>query len=167
VRINGGPPIFTSLTEAETMRLQELAEGRMVLEVGSAYGYSAIAMAHNANYVVSVDPHAGELSDSLPIMQANIELYRMVRKIGVVIAHSQDFLPILQQAGAKFGLVFIDGDHRSPTVGKDILAGSELIAKTGHIAVHDFGEVTCPDVQDAVERWFPDQGTLIDTLWVR
>src|ERR1700704_2654435 len=52
------PLISTSITAAEAGRLAELADGRDVLEVGSAYGFSACVMAlAGARHVTAVDPH--------------------------------------------------------------------------------------------------------------
>ena len=100
-----GPPIPTSLTPAETAKLRELAEGKVVLEVGSAYGYSAIHMAQaGARHVFAVDPHAGELPNSLAVMQRNLVTHGVAEKVTILLGFSQAVLPALDNASAAFGL---------------------------------------------------------------
>ena len=56
-----GVMISTSLTEAESGRLLELAVGKLVLEIGSSYGYSTVLMATVARHVITVDCFDNEL----------------------------------------------------------------------------------------------------------
>ena len=155
VQIGDGPAISTSLTAAETDALRELARGRVVLEVGSAYGYSTIVMAQVADHVFSIDPHSGygALPDSLNVMRQNIHAYDVADKVTIMIGHSQPAMWALARGGATFDLIFIDGDHRAEAVTADI-TNAILLSEDGPCvrAVHDYGEETCPDVKVAVDR---------------
>jgi predicted O-methyltransferase YrrM len=165
----GGIAVLTSLTERETQRLTELAEDKRVLEVGSAYGFSAITMALVAASVVAVDPHAGgddAEADSFDVMTANLQQTGMQDKVVIRRGRSQDELPKLFKAGERFDLIFIDGDHSFQAARKDLLNALMLLAPGGVLAVHDYGEQSTPDVPRAVDDVFPDgPHRLTDSLW--
>jgi len=164
VSIDGGPEILTSVTEAETAVLRELATGAgEALEVGSAYGYSAVVMAKAGAHVTAVDPHAGELSGSLGIMQGNLQAYQ-ANDVLTRVGRSQDILPTCPLAW--FGLVFIDGDHSEATVAHDVGWARKLLRPGGVLACHDLDEGTCPGVRAALERVLGMPDELIDTLAV-
>jgi len=164
VSIDGGPEILTSVTEAETAVLRELATGAgEALEVGSAYGYSAVVMAKAGAHVTAVDPHAGELSGSLGIMQGNLQAYQ-ANTVMLRIGRSQEILPTCPLGW--FGLMFIDGDHTEATVVHDVGWARKLLRKDGVLACHDFDEGTCPGVRAALERLLGPPPELTDTLAV-
>jgi predicted O-methyltransferase YrrM len=163
-----GPPILTSLTEVETAKLVELAAGKRVLEIGSAFGYSTVAMGLVAASVISVDPH--HAMNSHGILLANLRAYRLVEGMGqqveVMRASSQTALPMLSEDGASFDLIFIDGDHRAPGVEYDIKWALELLAEGGTIAIHDVLETCCcPDVGPTVDLFLPNY-ELVDSMAV-
>lgn len=158
-----GPPIPTSLTPAETAKLRELATGKVVLEVGSAYGYSAIHMAQaGARHVFAVDPHAGELPNSLAVMQQNLATHGVAEKVTILLGYSQAVLPALDKASAAFGLVFIDGNHNIAVRG-DVDGAFEL---SSCVAVHDYGEDTFPEITAACDEWSCESVEVVDTLWI-
>jgi predicted O-methyltransferase YrrM len=164
VSIDGGPEILTSVTEAETAVLRDLAaEAGEALEVGSAYGYSAVVMAKAGARVTAVDPHAGELSGSLGIMMGNLQAYQ-VNDITVRVGTSQAILPTCPFGW--YGLVFIDGDHTEATVEHDVTWARKLLRPGGVLAAHDYDEGTCPGVKAALDRLFGGPGDLTDTLAV-
>jgi len=165
VSIDGGPEILTSVTEAETEVLRDLAaEAGETLEVGSAYGYSAIVMARAGARVTAVDPHAGELSGSLGIMQGNLQAYGVAERVTIRIGVSQQILPTLELAS--FGLVFVDGDHTEAAVEHDVGWARKLLRPGGVLACHDLDEGTCPGVRAALERVLGMPDELTDTLAV-
>src|SRR6266542_1030498 len=164
VSLDGGPQILTSVTEAETAKLQALAaDAGEVLEIGSAYGYSAIAMALAGARVTAVDPHAGENPDSLAGMMGNLQAHQ-VNTVTLRVGTSQQVLPTLPLAW--FGLVFIDGDHTEATVEHDVRWARKLLRPGGVLACHDWDEATCPGVRAALERVLGVPGELTDTLAV-
>jgi predicted O-methyltransferase YrrM len=169
VTIDGGPPVNTSLTSTEGEMLRELARGRHVLEIGSAYGYSAIVMAQTAESVTAVDPHEGygAMPGSLDIMRGHLIDYDAWANVTVWQTVSSDALATLALDGRAFGLVFIDGDHRASAVRADVAGALELLADGGVLAVHDFGEISCPDVTKVLASEYGHlDHEIIDTLWV-
>jgi predicted O-methyltransferase YrrM len=164
VSIDGGPEILTSVTERETEVLRELAaDAGEALEIGSAYGYSAVLMAKAGAQVTAVDPHAGELPGSLGVMMGNLQAYQ-VNDITVRIGRSQDILPTCPLDW--YGLVFIDGDHTEATVAHDVGWARKLLRPGGVLAAHDYDEGTCPGVKAALDRLMGGPGDLTDTLAV-
>src|SRR5215831_16889448 len=95
-----GPAFATSIHEDEAARLEALAAGQHVLEVGSAYGYSACIMARaGALSVMAVDPH--QALPSADIMAANIAALRLGGTVDMVADYSGNVLPGLAEAGRK------------------------------------------------------------------
>lgn len=164
VPIGNGKPINTSLTTAETAELQRLAKGGTVLEIGTAYGYSTVALALVAEHVTAVDPHLthGSYGDVL----SNLRAYGLAEKATVVKDLSQDALPRLHEAGMRYDLVWIDGDHTAEVVEHDVTWAVRLLKPGGVIACHDYDEVTCPGVRMALDKLFGGPGDLTDTLAV-
>ena len=162
VAIDGGHPINTSLTEAETAELQRLAKDGDVLEIGSAYGYSTAALALVAKSVVAVDPHLTHGSEG--DLNANLRAYGVREKVDIRVGYSQAVLPEL--AFYRYDLIWIDGDHTAQVVEHDVTWALKLLKPGGHIACHDYDEVTCPGVRTALDKLFGGPGELTDTLAV-
>jgi len=161
VSLGDGPAISTSLTPAESDELRRLATGADVLEVGSAFGYSAILMAlAGARSVIAVDPHVW--LDSWATMVANVEAYGVADRVTIWRGDSQTLLPTL---GAAFDLVWIDGDHEASAVARDVELARAVLRPTGTLACHDYDEATCPGVRAALDAWKPPP-RLVDTLAV-
>lgn len=192
VLLAGGsvPAISTSVTAAETTELRRMAaqttvaqwrrahpgdadeedarfapRAAAILEVGSAFGYSAIAMAlaNPLAHVTAVDPHAGELPGSLPVMRANLAAYDVADRVTVVAEPSQTALPRLE-LGA-YDLVFIDADHREPAVTHDVTWALKLLRPGGMLACHDLDEGSCPGVRAALDKLFDHPVPAVDTLF--
>jgi 16S rRNA G966 N2-methylase RsmD len=161
--------INTSLTWLEARTLNLLADGGACLEVGSGYGYSAIVMGRHATSVLAIDPHR-ELTDSLATMQANLAEAGLTEKVDICALPSRQALPLLWGRGARYDLVFIDGDHHYGEVALDLEHGWPLVSPGGSLAVHDYGEDTCVDVRPAVDEFCrvarPDRTRIVDTLWI-
>src|SRR5262252_170036 len=159
-----GPAISTSVTAAEAAELACLAEGRAVLEVGSAYGYSAVVMALAGARVTTVDPHTW-IPGSLQAMQANLAAYGVSDRVEIIDEPSQAVLPWLAREGLSFGLVFVDGDHSAQAARHDIRWGLQLLEEGGTIAVHDYLEACCcPGVREAADVMFPAGGTVVGSM---
>lgn len=165
VSLGDGPAISTSLTAAETAELQRLATGADVLEVGSAFGYSTVALGLVARSVVAVDPH--QWLNSFDALLDNLAAYDVTGRCVVEMrrADSRTVLPELLAEGRRFDLVWIDGDHAAPVVAQDVANALRLLKPTGTLACHDYGEDTCPGVRVALDAWkVPPR--LVDTLAV-
>jgi len=157
----GAQPISTSLTVNEAAALAELAVGRDVLEVGSAFGFSACVMAlAGAKHVTAADPHTW--LNSHDAMTANLAACGVADVVTVVRGTS----PAALDGLGPFGLVFIDGDHGAEAVAADVAAARAVLADGGVLAVHDFGETCCcPGVRQAMDILFPGgPSEQVDTL---
>lgn len=171
VASGAGPAISTSITERETERLRELANGQLnVLEIGAAYGYSTVVLAQQAAWVTSIDPHLAH--HSAAAQGANLKAYGVREQVDVYQSYSQHVLPDLVETGEEFDLIFIDGDHTAAGVRFDLEHALRLIKPGGVIAVHDVLETCCcPDVgptTDLVMRDHPAGGVyeVVDTMAV-
>jgi predicted O-methyltransferase YrrM len=157
-----GLMVSTSLTENEASTLAALAAGRDVLEIGSAFGFSACVMAlAGAKHVTAVDPHA-QLA-SYQAMVSNLALTGTTEAVTIVRGHSPGILATIP---GPFGLVFIDGDHGAAAVMADVEAARKLLAGGGVLACHDLGEdCCCPGVRHALDALFPGgPSEQVDTL---
>lgn len=163
VAIGDGPAISTSLTLAETNELRRLAIGSSVLEIGSAYGYSSIAMALQGARVIAVDAHTW--LPSFEPMTANLAAYGVSNRVKIRREMSFTAMPALVTEGAQFDVVWIDGDHEAPAVTHDVEWALKLLKPTGVLACHDYGEDTCPGVRQALDMWRTPP-TLVDTMAV-
>jgi predicted O-methyltransferase YrrM len=160
-----GPAINTSLTEAETVELKRLAKDGDVLEIGSAYGYSTVALALVANSVVAVDPHIDH--GSYGALNANLGAYGLDHKVFIMKARSQDVLPSLVGEQDQFDLVWVDGDHTSGGVTFDVEHALGLLRPGGVLACHDYAETCCcPDVGPTLRHLLGEPDELVDTLAV-
>jgi predicted O-methyltransferase YrrM len=158
---DAGPLISTSLTTDETNQLRWLSTGADVLEIGSAYGYSTIAMAAVSARVTAVDPHID--LNSLTTLVSNLSAYQVAHRVNLRVAYSQDVLPALFAEGRKYDLVWIDGDHQAHAVTHDVQWALKLLHEDGVLACHDYDEDTCPGVRQALDAW-KKPPTLVDTL---
>ena len=159
-----GPQILSSITDDEITALSTLAAGRDVLEIGSAFGYSAIGMAAAGAEVTAVDPHTW--MDSYGTMTANIRAYNVADSVTVHVGRSQRVLPELS---GHFALVFVDGDHGADAVEHDLEWARKLLTESGVIALHDYTEsCCCPDVAVVADRMFgaADPADVVDSLRV-
>lgn len=157
--LDGGPAIATSLTEAETAALRRLAKDAAVLEIGSSYGYSTVAMALSGASVTAVDPHLQ--MGSLETMHRNLRAYRVAHLVDIIQATSQEVMPQLDPI---YGLVFVDGDHTEEVVAHDVEWGLKLLLPGDVLACHDRGEATCPGVKLALDRLLGEPDEQVDTL---
>lgn len=154
-------PINTSLTRTETGELMRLAKDADVLEIGSAFGYSAVAMALVGARVTAVDPHTW--LGSYETMMSNLRAYEVDGLVSVHQGLSFELMPALFESGYTFDLVWIDGDHEAPSVTHDVQWALKLLRPGGTLACHDYDEDTCPGVRQALDAWKPPP-RVIDTL---
>ena len=151
-----GPSVCTSVTAEEIDSLGRLAAGRDCLEVGSAFGYSAIMMArYGARSVTAVDSHlpcnSNNMTDnSHDVMLANLEAAGVSSVVTMIRQSSQDALPVLVAQDKRFGLVFIDADHSYESVTHDVGRALRLVADDGFIACHDYGHPG-PNIKAGIE----------------
>lgn len=141
-----GPSIRTSITAVEVRALRRLAREAVVVEIGSAYGYSTVAMALVAKRVISVDPHTG-LQGSLEELRHNLAEFGVADRVDVVVATSQAFCS--RKPARAVDLVFIDGDHSYEATLRDLQCAGRILRPGGAVAVHDYTRLE--SVRRAVE----------------
>ena len=150
----------------EAEKLADLAQGKMVLEVGACLGCSTIALASTAEYVVSVDWHRGDTQTvgwgfTAHKYLDNLIQYHVLDKVSAVVADCTKVGPLL--ADESFDMAFIDGDHRYDAVCRNIELFLPKVKPGGVIAFHDYGMGSCFEKQAIDERWGgPDE--LVDFL---
>ena len=163
----GGPEILTGITANEADALAALvSEDRLVLEVGSAYGFSALTMAAKGAHVFTIDSHAGVNPDSLAVLCENISASGMGHRVFPLVGESQWLLPALAATGAQFDVVFVDGGEHE--TGHDVNWGWHMLHRHGWLARHDYGEDRSPGVKAALDQRFPDgPDRLTRTMWMK
>lgn len=169
-----GVSIWSSLQEEESAKLRELAQGKRVLEIGAAFGFSTCNLASTAEHVWSCDPHnivpswglfglnvSEKLQQyragTLPILQENLIDAGLDEKVTICIGYSQELLgrdaPLARELQGNIDLAFIDGDHSVEACLTDLENCARLLAPRGVLAVHDYGEANNPGVKIAVDEW--------------
>ncbi len=140
--------IPSAVSREECERLGALAEGKTVLEVGSEFGRSTIALAGAAAVVHSVDWHHGDVGsgfkDSLPEFWKNLGAYGMREKVIVHIGRWEDVAGVLRWQ--YFDMAFIDGDHQQEAVVRDLALVAAAIRPGALVVMHDADQ---PQVHDA------------------
>lgn len=128
------------LLPEEGLALARLAEGKLVLEVGSYCGKSTICMAQTAAQVVSVDPHDGRGTsapqDTEKQLRGNLAQFGVADKVAVVKGtfHSSE------DSDQLFDLIFLDGSHDLESIQQDLTNARRILKEDGLIAVHDYRE---------------------------
>lgn len=159
--------------EELTWLAQTARECEVIIEIGSYKGRSARALADNCiGRVYCIDPwneitYDDNDSSSISIIKANVfDEFRENLKDHIELGR---VIPLKQHANeVKFNscadLVFIDGDHRYPSIMGDIKRAKEWIKSGGIIAGHDYNQQGCPSVKRAVDEVFPEF-QLVGTIW--
>lgn len=141
------------LSEEEGRELARLAEGKIVLEVGSYCGRSTICLAKTAVAVTAVDTFDGRgtaaQGDTFPQFIRNLDRHGVVNKVRPVRADSVTVLPDLPPV---YDLVFIDGDHSYESVKQDAELASRVLKPGGILAFHDYDSESDPGVTQAVDE---------------
>lgn len=147
----------------EGRKLEELAAGKTVLEIGSFVGLSALCMARTARKVHTVDWHRGDTDTkkyvaddwTLPELAANLGRHDTNGKIVVHAGHVNDVLAVMQPGS--FDMAFIDGAHDVDSVCRDVNHAIRLVKRDGILAFHDtqFGTVV-----SVLAHLYPDEEPL-------
>lgn len=161
-RLVDGMKVASAVTYAEAEELGRLAEGAKAIEVGSAYGFSSVYIAKAANLLICVDPH--DWMHSYEKFCGSLSRSNVWHKVVQVRHSSQEALPLLRSGG--FDFIFIDGDHTELAVIHDVEQALRLLRPGGVLAVHDYGEDSCPDVKTALDEMGLTADRVVDTLFV-
>src|ERR1043166_1513994 len=134
--------IPSGVTPRECEKLSELAQGKAVIELGSHFGRSTIALASTAAIVHAVDWHMGDghagMNDSLEIFVKTLTRYKVREKIVVHVARFETLFPLLKEK--LFDMAFIDAFHEREAVEKDTAAVLPLLKPGATIAFQDYGQ---------------------------
>lgn len=147
--------IPTALTLLERDRLQELADNKVVLEVGSLLGHSTISLARVARSVVSVDPHQGyPTADPRPTLEpflANLDHYRVRELVTVMVGTHDDVFRWLRPN--TFDMAFIDCTGEFGLTLNVIQSCERLMRPSSIVCVHDCGHPDWPGAMAAVKAY--------------
>lgn len=162
------------MTERELARLAELADGSAVLEIGSKYGASTVAIAKVAKVFHAVDPHVprGEKT-TLVNLARNLVAARVFEQVTLHVGWSWDVVPLFPEG--TFDLAFVDAAHQAEPVARDLELVRRVTRRGGTLAFHDYGLAGTdgPDgwepfgVTEVVDRFAEASGQpieLVDTL---
>lgn len=131
----------STVTEAEARKLAELARDGMVLEMGSWYGRSTVAMASTAKRVHAVDWHHGDAqagrAETLEPFLTALDWYEVRERVVVHIGRFEDVVPAFR--ANFFDFVFLDGYHEQDAVARDLKMARRVVKSGGAIACHDYG----------------------------
>lgn len=158
--------IRSAVSEEECQRLATLAEGKIVVEIGSEFGRSTVALASTAERVYAIDWHQGDagsgFKDSLPEFLANLRQYDVRDKVVPIVGRSEDVLFMLAHGFAD--VAFIDGAHDAESVGTDLVLASKAVGPYkpldlyGTIVLHDGDQ---PQVRAAADRYCRKEGGFV------
>ena len=135
------------LTPSEGEKLQELARGRKVLEIGTWKGRSACCMAVTAAQVTTVDTHAGDAeigpADTFDLFEENVKACGAFSKIEPIKGDIKDVASYL--LNRRFEMIFIDGSHDAESVQHDTQLAAQLLMPGGVIVWHDYDQGSVKD----------------------
>lgn len=163
--------ISSAVSREECERLGELADDKIVLELGSWYGRSAVALGSVAKHLYAVDWHRGDPQsgqvNTLAGFMGNIDRYGLRDRTTVLVGRNEDALPAL--ARGYFDLVFVDSFHTQAAVERDIELVLPLVKEGGVIAFHDYGLKLVGDkeifgVTEAVDAFAQKRGLKVEVV---
>lgn len=135
---------WTAPHQAE--ELIRLSTGKVVLELGTWQGYTAVAMAIFAKAVMTIDTHVGDKDTialkgevfTLPIFMSNVLKYNVQDKIVTIVGFTKEVLPLLYTLGNRFDMIFIDAGHYYEEVKTDTELSYLLLELGGTMSWHDY-----------------------------
>jgi predicted O-methyltransferase YrrM len=149
--------------ETELTYLATLASrSNCIVEVGSYKGRSTTAFCVNCPGVVfAVDKW--NTADHPEVLEQFRENTKGLTNLWPVHMDSYEASCLMQRAGIKADIVFIDGDHTFEECRKDILAWTPLLKPGAVLCGHDYAPEH-PGVREAVDRMIP-KFRLIGSIW--
>lgn len=144
------------VSDEETPVLQALAEsvpaGGLIIEIGSANGYSCAKIAEACNEdvrIYAIDPWTLAPQKQQPARERKFHqtIAPYKHKIKPIKAFSQDVE--LKEA---IDLLFIDGNHHYQFVSHDYLKFAPLVKKSGVLVFHDYHDPRAPGVTKVIDE---------------
>lgn len=158
----------SAVSDAEAAKLQELARGRVVLELGAHYGFSTIVLGQVAKRLVSVDWHKGDSmagrGDNFGVYRSNLTRFGLEDEVIQVAGRFDLVLPLFGPAA--FELAFIDGEHDRASVIADTAAAMRCVVPGGKLAFHDYGRFEVKEVVDELASHWVRPVEVVDHLAV-
>lgn len=139
--INAFLDIPGHIYDEECRLLQKLAAGKTVLDIGTHYGRSAVAMAGTAKKVDTVDNYRGDAQINAPVMAETITKIAVSGLNDKIEIYRADFMEFLQDCGPwlhEYEMIFYDGPHVPPEYEKHFLDFVIESRYRGLVAVHDY-----------------------------
>lgn len=166
------------MTEAELQAIGEIADTvkpKNVLEIGSFAGRSSVCWAKNLpeSKITCVDPWGPDAILDVWWMATDSYVWqpfsadekkRSLYSIFLERTHpypnisqyridSKRFLPIAQQLGLKYDLIFIDGDHSEQGFMTDLRISAALLNTDGTLVMHDYKNKELPHMTGMFNNW--------------
>lgn len=154
----------------EAKALNDLAEGQVVLELGSLYGKSTVYMAEKAVKVHAVDTHEGDETTrpllvhghTLTRFVDNLKYFGLYDKVVIHVGLIEEVLPFLKPAS--FDMVFVDAYHTYEAVKGHIRLARPLMKEKCIWAFHDYANLSFGGVKQAVDEEFHAPFEVIDSI---
>jgi len=127
--------------DEECRLLQKLATGKIVLDIGTHYGRSAVAMAGTALWVDTVDNYQGDAQINPPVMAETLKKIAASGLGDKIEINQADFMEFLEAYGPRlhdYGMIFYDGPHIPPVYEKHFLDFVIEFEYRGVVAIHDY-----------------------------
>lgn len=132
----------------ECRKIQEFAEDKICLEVGSLYGRSSACLAEVAKEVHIVDTFESEHGNIFKQFQENVQGYN---NIFPHIGLSKEIIPKMRK---KFDLIFIDGDHSYIGIRRDVTICWPKLKVGGVLFIHDYHNDAFTDIRRYINETF-------------
>jgi len=156
------PDIPTAVSPAETAVLYELAEGKIVLELGSWLGASTVVLCSSAKRVHAVDWHRGdEHAGFHNTAEAYLANTRQCENLITHIGRFEEVVPLFRVG--LFDFVFVDGYHTYDATYQAGILSRFAVKPGGKVAFHDYGLF---DVKPAVDHLFGPPAQVVESLAV-
>lgn len=162
---------FSTRTEKEAiwhLAQQYITEGGLAIEVGTWTGGSAVIIGEVCRQkharLICIDAFSNNIHGTDEVIHADLFNTVLLNCYGLPIDYmagdSRNFVEYLRPGIADF--IFIDGNHRLPTVQIDITGYWKALRPGGCYLMHDYGN-PC-DVKEVVDRFFmPEQIHHVDS----
>lgn len=142
-----------------------------ILEIGSAWGRSAILLGHaSSKHIWSIDPHTGgrayiergEKQESFDIFKANLAKNCLNERVKIFKLTTGEVIEKkLLPAYVKFSMVFIDGLHTARGVEIDFNLAFERLVPGGIMVFDDYFEDSIPDYTEMINTLMSQHNLLL------
>lgn len=139
-----------------------------ILEIGSAWGRSAVLLAFASNkHIWSIDPHTGgrayiergEVQNSFDIFKANMARFGFDGRVtSLKFTTDEVIAKKLLAPSLRFSMSFIDGLHTAKGVETDFELAFARLVPGGVIIFDDYAEASIPDYTEMIDALMERHG---------